>query len=710
VVATGADARAKATILGWLEEAEVSATDARAATIVIVSRAAAGDPAWTAAADAAADGRVIPIQVGDVRDEEISSVVAGLNRLRYRPDDEAQTRTDLLFALNADPRLHAKHRELAAEADAWAASGRRREELIADVRRAKEANEHVRLAATDALSAPTPLIREFVAASSAHARRRRVRGRFSRGWRLALAAFAAIAIAGAVITVRSTTRHTKLAVVNDASGHIMGISRPDRVAMLSAAMLVNGSTVLPAVRQSLWSVLAVPWTEGVIGQRYDAQILDSAIVDGGRAVLTLDTAGRLARWQRRTTDLSAVRQLSAAPGAYAMSATPDGRTIAAALGRRLSVIRDGHVTTAVLPASPTGVAVSRDGRVIAVSTAAGLSVIRRSGAPRSQDGDDVLALGPTAHGVSALGRSGNVLRLFDVATNRTLALTRRRRYRYETAAIGPDGNAVAITDASRQILYAPSKLGLEPTGQAVPDVVRALAVLAGGRVAYASDAFGVQLLDAVRRINLGPICAALATATTIRTTPTGDLVACTDAVVALQPTADLTAVDRETPGLSRSVSGRAGPVTVDGRRDGAIDVVVRGGSASRYRYRLAEAPVTAVALGYRGRAVVAGAADGTVDELDLAARDTGPVVVRWMTPDRAAVSAVGWSGGSLIAETVTGDRWHVPACDLCAGDRELIDAVKRRLWPCYRPEAFDSLDGATRRLLALHTCPATKAG
>ena len=687
-----------------------------ASAIVLISATAVHDAAWREEVARRSGARLVPVAIGDVRPGDVPAVVAELNWIAWDPSNAAAACTTALVALNGDLDRYRLHRALVAEAGAWAAGSCSKHLLIQDRTRAKAAGAHLRQATGDSLARPTEEMRAFVAASLVLTKRARRRQRRRWVWR-ALAALVAVVVLAALYTDLRTggagSRVSVIAAYSSLSG-----GRPDRVAVLSVDAMVrddahNGNVARVTLRQAL----SERWSEGVIGAMTDARIQYARPVLRGTRILTLNGLGELASSRRDTLDVEWRRPLHAGAFPTALDATDDGRRAAVTAGRRLLVLALGPWRREVvtLPAQAESVALAPADGAIAVGTGDGRVLAVSLRAPHRvrtvARGSAVLALRRTASGhARALVRLDALrLSLVDAIAGRTLATARRRSWQFERGAIGPDGEAVALTLPDRQIAYAPRRLGLRPTGQAVPDVVDVLEVLPGARVAFGGATDGVALLDVSQGLVLGRVCSSLAAVRGLWAADDTDLVACGDQqVIELWRTRDLSPVTppRDRRMLSDRLRMRQGEVTVAGHADGTATLVTRwrrGAPVSR-RIHVAHAAVTASAIVPPVPTAVFGAADGEVTEVDVA-YGAGEVS-HWTAPDRAAVTDVGWTSDRrrLLVHTAAGNWWSPWSCSDCGSARAMVGHVAARIWGCYVPQLVDITSKQTRELLGIHTC------
>ncbi len=697
------------------------ATDASGpSTVVVLSPPALADTEWRRAVQRHADTRIVPVALGTMPSgADVPSVVQDINYVPWDPENILDSRSRVFSALRSDLSRYQTARSLTAEANAWLAEGRSPHLLIGDRRRAQLAVDHLRDAMHDPLAAPPQHVLEFVAES--YRLRRKDRTKQLRKWGVrALAALIVVALTvSVVITVRTLVKNNNLAFQGSYPTFIG--ERPDRLAMLNAADLLQGDVANETVaRQVITAQLPQPWSIGALNVDTDANVLDAAVSEHGDRVLTIDAGGNLALWDTQTDTAFWRRNLR--EGNYAtLDASPDMAKAVATVRSDLYFVQvqPWHSTRVGLPAQPTSLAYDLAHGLAVAATESAIYVVSADGRIREADKRNVLALRRTTAGdVRALVRDGGQLAITDPVAGTTIATAALPEWRFESAALGPDGRSAAVTAADRQILFAADNLVFTRTGQAVPDAVSALAILPGGRIAFAGGQFGLRILDSRSGLTLGTVCRTFGVNQTIVAAADGDVVACLDyAMVDLWRTAQLSPVQPPTAGksLGGSTSMTAGDLTVTGDASGRITVTTSvQGQRRQANVPTTHGPVTSVLISPDGRSVVAGSADGEVAQLSLTSDRVTPVV-NWQAPDGAPVTQVGWADqpGRLLARTDAGNWWAPASCDHCDETTQLVAHVRARLWGCYTANQIEFLTDESKQALGISLCqhvPDAEAG
>ncbi|SMC65689.1 WD40 repeat domain-containing protein [Kibdelosporangium aridum] len=696
------------------------ATDASgASTVVVLSTEALTDPEWRRQLQRHADTRIVPVTVGTIpSSSDVPSAVGDINWVVWEPENTLGSRSRVFSALRSDLSRYQTARSLTAEANAWLAEGRSPHLLISDRRRAQSAVDHLRDAVHDPLAALPQHVLEFVTES--YRVRRKDRTKQLRKWGVrGLATVVVVALTVSVVaTVRVLVKNNNLASQGNYPTFIS--ERPDRLAMLSAANLLQGDVANETVaRQVIAAQLPLPWSMGALNVDSDANVLDASVSEHGDRVLTVDARANLALWDTRTDTAFWRRNLG--DGNYAtLDASPD-------LARAVATVRSDlyfvhlnpwHIKRVGLPTEPTSVAYDLTRGVAVAATDSAIYIVSADGF-RQLGKYTILALRRTTAGdVRALVRDGGQLAIIDPVAGKTIASTQLPEWRFEVGALGPDGRSAAVTAADRQILFATDNLAFTRTGQAVPDVVSILAILPGGRIAFAGGQFGVRILDSRTGLTLGTVCRSFGVNQSIVAAADGDVVACLNyATVDLWRTAHLSPVLPPAAGkpLGSSASLTVGEVSVSGDVTGRITVTTSAHGQSRQTKVLAaHGPITAIMISPDGRSVVAGSADGEVAQLSLSS-DGVMAVVNWQAPDGAPVTQVGWADepGRLLAHTEAGNWWTPSSCDHCDDTTQLVAHVRARMWGCYTENQIEFLTDETKKALGVSLCqhvPDAEAG
>jgi hypothetical protein len=691
------------------------------AVVAVLTDSALRDPDWRAesARWADADVRLVPVMCGELSIEAPPTVQA-LNWVIWTPAEPAAASAKIFAAVNSRMSNYLIHRDLSAQARAWLAANRAEGQLIGDHRRAVAAEAHIAVAANDPLARPSELVRQYVHASVAATRRRRFR---IRGWVLGgvAAILAAAVLVAYAVQVIQTQRKNNRIVASITGLPILDVGRPDRVALLAGAAIVQGSAEQARIgRTVLRRTLGQSWPRTRLGALHDAPFADAAIT-GDDDVLTVDRLGTVTSWRRSTESVRWRYRVDA--DATALGAAPDGAIAAVAAGRSVHLLRldpwrrqtqDAGADVsrvAVAAAADLVVAATSDGRVLAsrISSFDPFRSVVSTGKVldlrASEGGRWVRALVRTqADTVDLIDvGSGAVLRSWRVALSALAPV----------GAIGADGTSAALIDLVGNVRYAPATGDPQPTGQRALEPTSDLVLSPQGEIVVVSQQFGVTAIDpglgiVTARLNetqTGVFAARAAEdgATLVCVSASGVYVWSTDAFA---PT--IAAPQSPPVGQMRS---SVGELSAEGGADGVVTVDL--GKAGRQRVGAGTGAVTSVAVRADGTSVLAGTAHGEVVEFDPRYRE---IVRRWQAPDHAAVSAVGWSiarPDRIVVQTRGSVWWEVPGCPGCGASATLIAALRPRLFGCYLDENLDLLTPRSRAELGVRVCresPAAQEG
>lgn len=690
------------------------------AVVVVQGPGAAAEEAWRASLAAVASARLIPVVVEGVPDAEVPEPLSSLNWVRWPTADgevgvtAAVASTAVFTVLNTDFDLLQFHRELEAEAQAWLDGNRDDSLLIESRRRVRRATEHLQVAGGDVLSRPTAAAAEFVAASDAETRRTRRKRRWRwirRGGAVALVAFL---FGGVLIDRKAHIANNHLALMVYGAKQFEG--RPDRGAMVAAATLIQGRPVAyDMATEVLLDSLSSPWTLGVLGVEETAGLMDAIPVRGGEAVYTIDASGELGLWDARTDAARWQRDIGLGEvGLPKIAAAADGRLLAVVDGRQVGVaqVAPWRFARGPLPFEATAIAFDSQRSRFVVAGAKSLVSV---GATDAGDVKKVPARGEVLDLVT--GRDGRALALLvagpgsvevvDAVSGVVISKTSGAEA-IEAGAVGPAGEVVV--NADDRLFASRGGSDLTPLGKE-GSAAGVLRVLPGGILASGGWGTPLELTDLATGIDLGPLCAASVGVHSIRSTPSGDLLACTNGwATELWSTTDQRPLRRRPPGRGLRVSPfleRPGLV-IGGGRDGTLTVKVagEGNSINEFALPVGSGRVEAVALSPRdGHSIVAGTSRGEVAEFDLR-RSTLTKTITWEVPGAGAIREVGWAreAGRLLIGTANGLWWRPRSCDACQDVRVAIAQARSRFWGCYPSDALDFMAGETERALALTAC------
>lgn len=675
-------------------------------TIVVMSNAALRDPAWVASTVelAGAGDALIPVVVEAINGERPAELSTP-NWIDWT-HGAAKAIADLFTAVNSRSSIYRKHRDLMGQARTWQQRGRPKQLLISNRQRAEDAARHVEHVERDLRAKPDPLTREFVQASVA--RSSSLARRLS-WWALGITAVLAVTAFAVKVTVDDVRLRNK----NNTIGAIVstfavsGMNNPGYLGLQSAALLLQGSGEQENLgRRALIDALNQRWPVTFLGSEHDAQMTDVAVGDRS-PVYSLDVAGTLTTWD--ISSAQATARHFVAKDVDQLDMTTDGSLIVVTERTRLHLItpEPWHDDVIDLPAPINQVALAGKLDEVTVALTDGRLVAAAVGKPLRAIGtyQRILSLRSTVDDQSrALVQTGpDMISVVDPASGAVIGTSRVGLPSFNlSAALGSDGQTVAVVDADRRLRFGPVN-DLRPTGQFVPDTVDSLVVLTPTALLFASAQFGTQVYDARSGITTGRLVSPAPGATQVRVSPRGArILTLTGHVVFVWQSLGLTSIPEPDVVRNKGVAAQAeqhgvraagtpyGEVTVAGR---AIPAVT--------------GPVTAVAIADDGRSILVGSDHGEVAEVDA---EPGIVVRRWQAPDYAPVTVLGWTQQRpdlMLIRTAPGRWWITEACNGCGSDAYLLAAFRVRLAGCYRPNNVEQITEAVQQALQLRRCEAS---
>lgn len=713
--------------------------------VVVLSRALCEDPDMLTTLAAVRDRRLVPVRAEDVTGLAVPAFLAELNWVLW--DTEPAVRNAaLVTAVHSDVGRYREAKSLEAVAAAWEASGYDPDYLMSDRAAVREALARLdeRGAGPSHIgSAPSPRVRRFLQQSDAATRS--LWWKRNRRW-----AFRAAALIG-VIAIAITGWHTvtaqraanRLAII---MLHSEPGERGDLVALKIAGLIDQQAAARRPVPYSavgrLMEAMSANWDDGVLG--VGAAAANNAfawvgaghmlVADGHGAVSLVSPADGAFTWRRR---------LSSKP-LTGLAANADGSRLVAVDTDDVAYVVEvpnWHVTATHLPAAAQHVAMSATGSdTVAADLRGGRVVVVERGAIRDVGTfDRVLDLVASPDGrIRALVRGGSSLRIVDAVTGAVDTDTTWEPGRFEVGAIARTGDGIVATGPGGQLWIARDGRGFEPTGFAVPDVVRTLALTPAGVILAAADAFGGQLMDPRTRSRTR-VCATADTIETLYLSADSSRILCAAAGMGVVQTVSVMVANRDAPTRQSTNAGptarSGGPISqvsiVDdrvvvhtnrGTRNIDADAVTGGsvkfgaGGQTDVSWipgrMLGAGEPAVVAIAPDGGSLAVGMTSGTVNVVDL--NDDGLLALssRWVAPDGQPAAELGWmSGGERLVVSTAADRWWTTtACLGCGRDTaKLLAAVKDRLWMCYPEDAVAMLTAATRRQLGVRDCPAQPA-
>jgi len=716
ILATAADQEAARDMAGQLAGMDVTAVVADPVAIasdrspagdvvVVISPAALADLTWVVAVGHMLSGPVRPVPVvrGTVRAEDLPPGLAGRNWLHWGAGPRAMESAALYAAVNSDPERYEVHRDLLTRATAWVADNRSDTLLITGEGESEAAVAHLIAAEQDSLAQPSPLIRDFVAASAVAARRRRrQRGRWLVGGTALLIVTALLVSVGWWVN-RGPAGNSRLAALVGLTS-ALAADRPDWIGVLAGALILQGNERQAATaRATLRATLDATWPHNFIGAAHDAPITDMAMV-GGTDLLTADGMGSVTRWDPADGSVRWRRQV--ARPLTRLAATPDGgHAVAVSPGalhllttdpwRDRTVPVDGEVIeVAITDDGRTASYATRDGQLGVLDVPAGNQVRRPARYPA------VLDLRPdsAAGSLRALVRTGpRAVAVVDAVSGRVTA--RAAAAGAEYGSVGA-GGYLAVGAGDGELAAGPAGSGLSPVGVKLPRAVYDVDVLPHGRIITASPAYGLLAIQAPDGLVTARLQVAQHGEHLVRVSPDGRFLLCTNGLgVTVWRTDELwpavSAPKVAAPGSTPRAT--AAGLVVEGGPDGVV--TVRGvGDVSRYP--AVTGRVTAAAISADQATVVVGSSLGEAAEVDLTA---GTVVRRWISPTGGTVRTVGWDSGGRLAIRTT-SWWGVDSCAGCGADGPLLAALRARVRGCYAPANLDGISRDTRQRLGLREC------
>ena len=106
--------------------------------VVLLSEDAFEDGRWLPPIETTKDAHLIPVRLGELDHERVPKYLRELNWIDWNPVRPATALGFIVAGLLSDPSRYRISRQLAHEAAVWQGSGRRRDHLIGDRRRARQ--------------------------------------------------------------------------------------------------------------------------------------------------------------------------------------------------------------------------------------------------------------------------------------------------------------------------------------------------------------------------------------------------------------------------------------------------------------------------------------------------------------------------------------------------------------------------------------------
>ncbi len=476
---------------------------------------------------------------------------------------------------------------------------------------------------------------------------------------------------------------------------------PDWSAAQAASLLLHGSVAQQELaRRTLREALALPWSVGTIYTYPDAS--SYVLLNGGRQAAVIYREGAASSFALLQMPAGEVLWAKPLPALYLqLAASPDG-SMALAVGaagavsidigtREVKPVSDKRLSQARLANRDVGFAISFDNAVIRLDlqsgTAAALGTFASVADLTVTETGAVLVLAETADRQIVLVNDG--VRVLTVPSGALRAVG---------GGISPDGRQVMVPGADGQYWVAAAGAPLRPTGIVVPYLPRSLIWTTGDRVVILSSDRRGEVFYLPGAIPLGTVCKDMIRPARILVYPEAALVSCVSD--------GLHSVWRlpEAP-VAVAVPAGSAKAGVSARADGRTVVISASGSIPETTMTGFKGEVTAVAVRGDGTQIVAGDSWGNVAIIEKGTSEW-TVVVPWAVPGGAAVTAVGWGDGPLVA-TAAGHTWRAPECDGCATDEGLLRTFRERFDRCFTSRQLSYIDIETRDSLGIRVCGAS---
>ena len=410
-----------------VEAAVVGTTQPMAERVVVViSHDATGDIRWKRVVERLQADRLAPVKVGQVDQDRVPKQLQAPNWIVWSPDEPIKSRADIFTALHSDIVHYRTHRDLHIEASVWNAAGRPDHLLINSRKRARRASQHIRDTERDVLAAPSQLITDYVMASERECSRQS-RRRARRWWILgAIVGVVALVATSVIVALGTAGRANNLSAMGNATPWMIE-SRPDRVAMLSAGvLLVDGLTDRNLARFTLARALSEQWSAGVIGTVHSSRSVAALISADERQTLTFDGEGTLTTWDNETLEVVWRRAIPGTGPTGVLDADPRRSLVAIGSGNQLHVVRlnPWQDTATSLTGIATDIAVAPSEGYVAVQTDGALLIAGLDGStPIAAPIDgSILDLQQMDDGsVRALLRQGDQLTIVDPRTGEVIS-------------------------------------------------------------------------------------------------------------------------------------------------------------------------------------------------------------------------------------------------------------------------------------------------
>ncbi len=677
--------------------------DSADAVVVILSRAGLADPGWLG--EGRFHGRVVPLRVDEIESERVPVALRELNWLDWRADNPAASLGAILAALNSDPSRRDLARELSYQSHAWQVARRPDQMLIHDLGQARRMADLLEEVSADRTSVVIAGSRDFVARSllvSGRRHRARRRRRVA-GVVAVVLAVAAGFIYAPQIQLGGFNNHEAIVTTGEP---VLMSELPEWTAANAAALLLNGSPAQrDLARPTLIEALNAPWAisdPGVVNA-----ILNMVVLDRGShaavlyrrgpvsAIAVLDIAVATVMW---TVDLPAVY--------WDISVSPDDAT-ALAVGRTGGAVVD--LTSHTVRALPRGDAYY-SARLMSRTTAVVQMLDGRLGIMHTNEGEvtapasyeSILAIQSTSdgHGVGLVQADPGHFALVDPTTGQMRQSVLVAAPGDPVGGLAPDGEHALVAGADGQFWVFGVGSAPSPTGITVPTDVVGVAWITNDRaVVFSYDRRG-EVYYLPRAELIGTVCRDVPRVREVRPSQGSDVIGCFGEGLSAFWRLPGGPLPTRPAGMSSELTAESAGVRVEAR-DGLARVIGPGTAVTNW-FRPLLFDITAVTVSADGTRILIGGVAGDVAIVDRTA-ESASIATLWRAPDSAAISAVLWRDGPIVA-TASGQTWAVPDCGRCGTDTDLIDTFRDRFTGCLTERQLSYMDSYTRDTLGIRQC------
>ena len=668
--------------------------------VVLISHAAIEDQQWQERVEVQLTSRLVPVRLEPVADAEIPSRLAQRQRVEHDPRDPLLTWSTVITALRSDPTATRATFDFQVRAATWDSSGRPSDILLRDRRilaRYATLLEDPAAAGSSAASDPRPA---YLEAAFASVRRRLVRRVVVAGAALLIVAAIVGATTDAFEAIQQAGRTSRGSVVTIGLDSIN--KTPEWTSLQAAAVMINGTEPQQqAARRTIADALALPWgpnlpsvsdgsVEAIRPLERSGDPLYLIGRGAGRTVLArFDASRNEPRWEIGfDTMLWGIAIDRSESVAY---------TIGDSIHR---VVLDTQEVTRLSDERFDRGAVLEDGRVSLGAWTGRLAILDPATGQLEEVPSEgqLIDLQPVAGGAHAVLLHEGRYELIDAVDGASLAVAEVGSPTVARGGAFPDAASMVVVGSDQQLWTVEAGQEAVPTGIAVPERTFDVIALSNGRVAFGGQSSRVVVWHVDTAIKLGNLCHRGSDYHWFQRSVNDRYVAC------LGPVS--TDIGEVPPGPLPHRDGlqAATDVEIEGARirlEGSL--IVGEGDEQTLSIDLFEGSATAIALAPEGERILVGTDIGEV--VIYSVQPTfGPGLVRARTPDRAAVTRVGWQGETPVVETSLGNRWAIPDCPGCGDEDGLLAHVIQRLPRCWGEDQLTDLDRATRVALDVDSC------